>query len=432
MNCQICNNESTDKYCDDCKHIRIVYVIHKLADSISLNEKFNTNTLIIKKLKNIENYDLELLRENGILVKDRLNNYKWADNDSINQYLEVHDKSGRKFTLNDDKKDEKTPSIDAVVLFLEKNYNITDTFDVDKLSGQLNTSRNQTKKIIEKLTGENLIKKSFYGNYKLNYHQIIKYKKSKNITEDKMKTLSDIKESSQDKKSKTRITDTKSKSKDKKATGKSGKKKITKSTGNKKKTKQMVNDDLTRNDNVISAGELSKENSIIPLIRDFINSQLIILPHNITDNDLTLDELYSQFNDYTSSKVARDDFDKYFHRIINTYPHIRHKKLPDTIKYNIKSRRTPCIILDSLQENNQKFRYNKDSRVRLKDNTLEVDMHIYSDELSQLYTLIVYTQENIINYRYQLKDDKIHVMIVYDLSDENPDLWLKFLKSFNL
>lgn len=429
MNCQICNKESKDKYCDECKHIRCVYTIHKLSEKISLNEKFNTNTLIIKKLKNIERYDLELLTDNGILTRDRLNNYQWAGIESINQYLDKYDKSDKKITIKEDKKD-AIPSLDKVVLFLEKNYNITDTFDIDKLSAQLNTSKNQTKKIIEKLAAQNLIKKSFYGNYKLNYHQIIKYKQSQNIQEDKIKTLSGIKETSQDKKSTTTITGKKSSTKSKKTTKKTGNKKSTKKVDDKKKTRQKNRSDSK--DNVISMVELSKENNLVPTIRDFINSQLIILPHNITDNDLTLDELYSEFKDYTSNDIRREDFDKYFHRIINTYPHIRHKNLNDTVKYNIKSRKTPWIIMDNLQKNNQKFRYNSHSRVRLKDNTLEVDAYIHGDELAQLYNLIIYTQENITDYRYSLNDDMIHVEITYDLTDENPDLWLKFLKSYNL
>lgn len=419
MNCQICGVESVEKYCDECKHIRCVYVIHKLNEIISLNENFNTNTLIIRKLKNIEQYDLELLAANGILTKDRLNNYKWSDVDKINKYLESYDKSNSKLTFREEsKKEEKMPTSDEVVLYIEKNYNMTDMITHEKISSQFNTNKTQTKKIIQELEDNNIIKKSFYDNYRINYHQIIKFKEKNNINEDKIKTLKKIKRTPQ----KTKITkETKSK---KTTSNKSGKK------TNKKSSEQK--DSLTKKQTIISNNHLNKDDKIIPLLRQFINAWLIILPRGVKDSDLTQEDIYREFKSYSENAVSKDDFDSYFSRIINTYPHIRHEKIDDEIKYNIKSRKTPQIILDEIQSDNNKFRYNKNSQVQLRENKLEVNAVIYNDELAQLYNLLVYTKENILECNYKSDDDRIRVHIIYDLERENPDLWIKFLKSYNI
>ncbi|RAP54675.1 MAG: hypothetical protein BZ137_00965 [Methanosphaera sp. rholeuAM130] len=88
--------------------------------------------------------------------------------------------------------------------------------------------------------------------------------------------------------------------------------------------------------------------------------------------------------------------------------------------------------MEDIQANNQKFTYNENCRVRLKENLLEIDTDIAKEEFAQLYNLIVYTHENIKNYSYHVLNDKIHIEITYDLTDENPELWLKFIKSYNL
>ena len=427
MNCQICNKQSTDKYCDSCKHIRNVYVIHKLAEKISLNEIINTNTLINKKLKNIERYDLESLKKEGLLETYRFKNYRWTSIEKINQYLEVHDKSCKKVEFFDKNKQDNLPTTDEVVLILEKEYNITDTFDEEELSANLNTKKIETKKIINGLLDERLIKKSFYGKYKLNYQEIIRYKQRNNIKEDKIKRLNKLQPPTKD--SKTVISDIRDTKQryDKTVTKKKGKKTTRKTTGNKKDNHFRKNHGKKKNETKIPI-----DDRFITSIREYINKELIILPRNVKDNDLTLNELYDEYREYSDCKVSRKDFDKYFHRTINTYPHIRHKRYDDTYKYNIKSRKTPQITLDKLQHDNQKFSYNEDCLVQLKENTLKVDTYIYQDELPQLYNLMIYTQENIIDYHYQKEDDKIHIEITYDLTDENPDLWLKFLKSYNL
>lgn len=426
MNCQICNRPSEDKYCNNCKGLRSVYVIHKLYEKISLNEKFNRDTLKIKNLKNIEEYDLELLTENQILIKDRFNNYKWTNIEEINNYLSIHDRTGKQLTIKektrkDNKKkskEDKKITISEAILVLEKNYNITETFDEEELSNKLKTNKKQTKDIIKKLTDVKLIKKSFYGRYRLNYQEILKFKEKNNIKEKKINKLSNIKQSTNENKTR-KGNEKQSKTKKKTSKKKSNKNKSRKKQNNTKKEE-------------IDKSQLSQEEKTIPLIREYINNCLIILPRNVKENDLTLNELYKQYQEHTKSDITRNDFDKYFHRTINTYPHIRHQKSDENIKYNIKSRKTPQIIINNLQENTQKFTFNDKSIVQLKQNTLKVDATITTDELPQLYSLLVYTQENIIKYNYDKKDEEIHIEITYDLNDENPDLWIKFLKSYNI
>ena len=442
MNCQICNGPSKDKYCKKCKHIRAVYTIHKLLEKISLNEKFNTDTLIVKNIKNIEEYDLELLLENEILIKDKYNNYKWTSIDNINKYLEEHDQTKTKLTIKDKPKKDKKITLDEAIIVLEKNYNITDSFDEDNLSFKLKTNKKQTKEIIKKLTDKKLIKKSFYGKYLLNYPEIIKYKKKNNIKDNKIKRLNNIKQTAND--SNNQITDKKSQNK-KETTKKktiNNKKKTSKNKDNsKKKTryttikkKEDTPDKTIQQSKKDTSNKsiLSKDDKIIPTIREFINNNLIILPRNVKNTDLTLNEIYDEYNEYAKDNISQEEFHKYFHRIINTYPHIRHDKIDNIIKYNIKSRKTPQIIINNLQEDTQKFIYNNNCNVQLKENTLKIVTDIEIEEKPQLYNLLIYTQENIIEYNYHKKDDKIHIEIIYDLSNENPDLWLKFLKSYNL
>lgn len=423
MNCQICNGPSNDKYCGKCRHIRCVYVIHKLLEKIPLNEKINTDILIVKKIKNIEKYDLELLVENELLIKDRYHNYRWVNIEKIEQYLKKHDKSNKKLKLIEDKvkKEQKIPTIDEVVLYIEKNYNMTESFDEDKLAGQLKTNKVQTKKIIKELIDGNLIKKSFYGQYTLNYHQIIKYKQKNKINENKIKTLKNIKQNPNEKDIKKTVISTQ------KSTAKTKKK-------SKKSTKKNSKTNKSNKQNIIktSSKEYAKEDKIIPLIREYINSQLIILPRGVKDSDLTQRDLYDEFKKYNKDDISKDDFNIYFHRTINTYPHIRHTSAGDIIRYNVKSRQTPQITLKNIQLISDKFKYNEDTSVQLNENTLEVDTHIHKDEQPQLFNLMVYTHENIIEHTYQVKDDMIHIHITYDLSDENPDLWIKFLKSYNI
>lgn len=429
MNCQICNSESADRYCSDCKHIRSVYVIHKLAEKIPLNEKFNTNTLIIKKLKNIEKYDLELLVENGLLIRDRLSNYKWTSIEEVNKYLSEHDNSGKKIKIRDDSKD-KTPAVDEVIVLLEKTYNITDTFDEDDLSSLAKMNKNQTKKTIKKLIEENLIKKSFYGKYKLDFTQILKYKKTHKIKEDKIKTLGNIKDTTNIKKTKTTISKDNKKSTTKTKNSKTTKNKPPKKDKTKNNTKEI--NKRPKNDNRPLIHQPDSDDKTIHDIREFINTQLIILPRNVKENDITLEEIFNEYAEYSGQNIKKEDFNRYFHRIINTYPHIRHKKIDHSIQYNIKSRKTPQLTLNDIQKNTKKFTCSDDSQVQLNENTLEVDAYIPKDELPQLYNLIVYTHENITEYKYKVIEDRIHIEIVYDLNEENPDLWLKFLKSYNL
>jgi len=436
MTCQICNGPSTDKYCKKCKHIRAVYVIHKLLEKISLNEKFNKDTLTVKKIKNIEEYDLDILLENEILLKDRFNNYKWTSIDYINKYLEQHDKTKTKLTIKNNSKKDKEITIDEAITVLEKNYNITDTFDEDNLSFKLKANKKQTKEIIRKLTDKKLIKKSFYGKYIVNYQAIIKYKKKNNIKDNKIKRLNNIKQTANDSNNKK----TEKKSQNKKKNTKKNKASSKTKENPKKKTRYTITkknkEDPTKkiqhNKENINKISLSKDDKIIPTIREYINSNLIILPRNVKSTDLSLNEIYHEFTDYAKDKISQEEFDKYFHRIINTYPHIRHEKMDDKIKYNIKSRKTPQIIINNLQKETQKFTYNKNCKVQLKENTLKVSTNIKINEMPQLYNLLIYTQENIIEYNYYKKDDEIHFEITYDLNNENPDLWLKFLKSYNL
>lgn len=410
MKCAICQKDSTDKYCSNCKQIRIVYVIHKLLEKISIKERFNNTTLITKKITNIELYDLELLYSNNLVTKDRYNNYQMKE-ETIKEYLEKNDKSNKTINLTEKQKNTKNnktkeiPKTEDVILILEKSFNFNETFTIEQISELLEISNKDAKIILNNLNEKNLIKKSRRGQkYTLNMHQIIKYKKMNKINEKKITTIKEIKKPQN----------------------------TLKETKNKETTSnvEVVNNNKKKEKTV---KQIHSEKEIIPIIRTFINEELMILPRGVNENDFSIKQLFEEFNLFsTYDKVSLNKFEELFHKVINTYPHIRHKTYNSNIRYNVKLRKTPNDSLLNIQYNNHKFSHNEKRIVELEDNSLKIRTKILPSELSILFNLIVFTNENILEFTYKKENDLIDVLLKYDLTDEDSELWLNFLKSYNL
>lgn len=278
-----------------------------------------------------------------------------------------------------------------VISILEQEFNLNEKITPKKISEKLNTDDDETNEIINTLINENILKTSRKGHYTLNVHKIILYKQKHNLSKNKIKTINNIKQ---------------------------------------EKTKPQEDKKKANNIQPIKKA-LKIEDSLLE-IRNFINEELIILPRQAKKEDMNIEEIYSQYREYSDKAIGLNEFKKTFHRTINTYPHIRHYTYENTITYNIKLRKTPVITLEKIQENNGMINYNKNNIYEIKENQLYAKISVKKDEIAQIYNLLAYTYENIKNYTYTKEDDKILIEITYDITDEDPDLWIKFIESYNI